>query len=113
MTSNNLKFYIGSFVAGLLGVSAFIADMPSALQQQIAQPFPESVRGYLAVVFAIAAYASHHYASAAARNALTVPVSVNVSPSAMGMMVAAQSAETNALPISTPSTAAITQKTNP
>lgn len=73
MTTNNIKFYAGSFIAGLLGVSAFIADMPSALQQQIAQPFPESVRGYLAVVFAIAAYASHHYASAAARNALVVP----------------------------------------
>lgn len=85
MTTNNLKFWLGSLGAGIVGIFGIIAEMPPELQKQIAQPFPESSRGIIGLVFLIAAYFSHHYASAAARNALVTPVSVtmqtpNISP---------------------------------
>jgi hypothetical protein len=51
----------GQIGAALLGICAFIAGMPNSLESQIPQLFPENVRGYLTVAFAIAAYAAHSY----------------------------------------------------
>lgn len=78
MTTNNIKFWLGSIGAGFLGICGVIAEMPPALENQIPQLFPEDKRGYFSVGFMLAAYLSHHYASAAARNSLVTPVSVTM-----------------------------------
>lgn len=58
---NNTKSTFAFIGAALLGLCAFIADMPGEISNQIPQLFPYQYRGYLSVVFLLAGYAVHHY----------------------------------------------------
>lgn len=57
----NIKSTLSFIGAALLGVCAFIADMPGEISNQIPQLFPYQYRGVIALIFALAAYALHHY----------------------------------------------------
>lgn len=60
MNKTQLTAEIG---AGILSIAAFVSEMPSELQKQIEQPFPDSIRGYLGIVFATCGYIAHRYAA--------------------------------------------------
>lgn len=76
----NLKSTLSAIGAGILGLAALVADMPSELQKQIAQPFPEAQRGYIGMVFAVLAYVAHHYSVASRTPAAALPVPPAVQP---------------------------------
>lgn len=52
----------GTIILGLCGV---IANMPDSISNQIPQLFPEKYRGYIAVVFYVAAYVVHNIGATA------------------------------------------------
>lgn len=75
MTTKTRAFW-SSALAGLLTIGGIVAEMPTSLQNQIAQPFPEAQRGYIGVVLLLLGYIGRTYAThqAAQSGPATPPV---------------------------------------
>ena len=75
MTSKNKAFW-AALLAGLLTIAGIVAEMPTSLQNQIAQPFPEATRGYIGMMFLVLGWLGRTYAThqAAASGPQTPPV---------------------------------------
>lgn len=70
------KAFWASALSGLLGLAGMVAEMPTSLQNQISQPFPEAQRGYIGVGLLLLGYIGRTYAThQAAQSGLpTLPV---------------------------------------
>lgn len=64
------KVFASQAGAIILAICGVIADMPDSISNQIPQLFPQKFRGYISVVFYVAAYVIHNIGATAKAQAI-------------------------------------------